>query len=73
MPDRRRSTGRRVLQLGAAGAAVAIAVALGSLAGSLASSHRASERTAPAAVRVGALPTLPAPTPAARLQRPIAI
>jgi ferric-dicitrate binding protein FerR (iron transport regulator) len=37
MPARRRSTGMRALQLGAAAAAVAIAAGLGSLAGSLSS------------------------------------
>ena len=35
VPERRRSTGMRTLQLGAAAAAIAIAAGLGSLAGSL--------------------------------------
>ena len=73
MPDRRRSTGRRVLQVGAVAAAVAIAAALGSLAGSLASPDRATERTARAVVRVASLSTVEVARPGTRLQQPVAV
>jgi len=56
MPVRRRSSGLRALQVGAAAAAVAIAAGLGSLAGSLSSPHpaqlSAAHRLTPAALRV---------------------
>ena len=73
MPDRRRSTGRRVLQVGVAAAAVAIAAALGSLAGSLTSHDRATERTAHMVVRVASLSTVGVARPGTRLQPPIAV
>jgi predicted anti-sigma-YlaC factor YlaD len=74
MPERRRSTGRRrVLQVGAAAAAVAVAAALGSLAGSLASPNRATERTASAVVRVASLSTVGIARPGTRLQPPVAL
>jgi len=73
LPDRRRSTGRRVLQVGAAAAAVAIAAALGSLAGSLTSPSHATERTANAVVRVASLSTVGIARPGTRLQPPVAL
>ena len=73
MPDCRRITGGRALQVGAAAAAVAIAAALGSLAGSLASPDRATERTAYAVVRVASLSTVGIARPGTRLQRPLAL
>ena len=73
MPDRRRSTGRRVLQVCAVAAAVAIAAAFGSLAGSLTSPQHAAERTAPAFVRVAKLPAVATTRPGTRLPQPIAV
>jgi hypothetical protein len=73
MPGRRRSTGRRVLRVGALAAAVAIAAALGSLAGSLSSSDRAGDRAAFRVVRVASLSTVATARPGTRLQPPVAI
>jgi anti-sigma factor RsiW len=51
VPERRRHSGRRMLQLGAAAAAVVLAAAFGSLAGSL-----TSEQPTAAAVRAAQFP-----------------
>ena len=73
MPDRRRSTGRRVLQVCAVAAAVAIAAAFGSLAGSLESPDNAAQRRAPSLVRVAKLPAVATVRPGTRLPQPIAV
>src|SRR4051794_24468880 len=54
LPDRRSNTGRRLLQLGAAAAAIALAAALGSVAGSL-TSQGTLRVAAPKVVRVASL------------------
>jgi predicted anti-sigma-YlaC factor YlaD len=73
LPARRRSAGRRVLQLGAAAAAVAIAAALGSLAGSLSSPDASGQRTSHRIVRVASLSTIATARPGSRLQQRIAL
>ena len=78
MPARRRSSGMRALQLGAAAAVVVIAAGLGSLAGSLSSREHgrqsASPQFTPPALRVAALSALrPQRLPGTRLQKPEAV
>jgi anti-sigma factor RsiW len=73
LPTWRRSTGRRVLQLGTAAAAVAIAAALGSLAGSLTSRDSSAARMSQRVVRVASLSPVATARPGARLQQRIAL
>jgi anti-sigma factor RsiW len=73
MPDRRRSTGVRLLQVGAAAAAVVLAAALGSLAGSLKSRDASTRPTAQHGVRVASLAPVPKARPGSRLQQSIAL
>jgi anti-sigma factor RsiW len=73
LPERRRSTGRRTLQLGVAAAAVATAAALGSLAGSLTSRHGLADRTTQHTVRVASLSPIATARPGSRMQQRIAL
>jgi predicted anti-sigma-YlaC factor YlaD len=77
LPARRRSSGRRTLQLGAAAAVVVIAAGLGTLAGSLSSREgrqSASAQFTPQALRVAALSALrPQRLPGTRVQKPEAV
>jgi hypothetical protein len=73
LPARRRSTGRRVLQLSAAAAAVAVAAALGSLAGSLSSHDPSGQRMSHRIVRVASLSPVATARPGSRLQQRIAL
>jgi predicted anti-sigma-YlaC factor YlaD len=78
MPARRRSSGRRMLQLGAAAAVVVIAAGLGSLAGSLSSGRpgqlSASAQFTPQGLRVAALlASRPQRLPSTRLPKPEAV
>ena len=72
LPERRRNTGRRVLQAGAFAAAIVLAAALGSVAGSL-SSHGQTRAAGPSLGRVASLSKLPIARPGARLQQRIAL
>jgi predicted anti-sigma-YlaC factor YlaD len=78
MPARRRSSGMRTLQLGAAAAVVVLAAGLGSLAGSLSSRvdgrQSASAQFSPEALRVAALSAFSSQRlPGTRLQKPEAV
>ena len=77
MPARRRSSGGRTFQLGAAAAVVVIAAGLGGLAGSLSSRdgrQAASAQFTPQALRVAGLAALrPQRLPGTRLQKPEAV
>jgi anti-sigma factor RsiW len=73
LPVRRRSAGRRVLQLGAAAAAIAIAAALGSLAGSLSPRDSSAEGTSQRIVRVASLSPVATARPGSRLPQRIAL
>jgi len=78
MPARRRTSGRRTLQLVAAAAVVVIAAGLGSMAGSLSSRHHgqqsASAKFTPQAFRIAEVsPPRPQRLAGTRLQKPEAV
>jgi predicted anti-sigma-YlaC factor YlaD len=78
VPARRRSSGVRTLQLGAAAAVIVIAAGLGTVAGSPSSREQgrqsASPQFTPQALRVAALSALrPLRLPGTRLQKPEAV
>jgi predicted anti-sigma-YlaC factor YlaD len=78
VPARRRTSGRRALQLVVAATVVVIAAGLGSLAGSLSSRDHGRQSAAPQftpqALRVAALSALrPQRLPGTRLQKPEAV
>jgi hypothetical protein len=75
VPARRRNTGMRALQLGAAAAAIAIAAGLGSLAGSLTarSPAPAVRSVSLQSLRVAFVPGTPAARPGTRLPQRTAV